>query len=407
MPLDALTVSTQVRQMGELLVQRRAEEKRRLELARALVQEQRDEWERLAHEAELAQNRVAVPTGPLDETVPQPSRTLPYTAIATDGSEIDPDRHGASANFFVINIGWAKIPYGQVGRAAELRSSARLEFEDEQLFIADPQNPRRQVPVRDRHLDAERTVRELEKLVDLAVSEDDQHGDVPIVALVDGTLLFSVLEERPKDFLRRHFYTRYARLLDQLQERGIPIAAYASRTRGLDLVNLFREQCKGEPLLCANCGQAPPSGWTSSRKGRPVPMCALRGLTDADLLRPFLREWDRSALFRVRSNTHDPYFGDHAIHYFLLETGREAARVEVPAWVARDQVHLRLVHAALVDQCVKGQGYPAVLARADDRAVLTMQDRQVLNTLVLQELARRGVHARPSAKLSRKQVRTV
>ena len=55
----------------------------------------------------------------------------------------------------------------------------------------------------------------------------------------------------------------------------------------------------------------------------------------------------------------------------------------------------------------QGFGYPAVLARADDRAVISLGDRGVLDTLVQQELARRGVVARPSAKLSRKQVRTV
>jgi hypothetical protein len=60
-----------------------------------------------------------------------------------------------------------------------------------------------------------------------------------------------------------------------------------------------------------------------------------------------------------------------------------------------------------VDQCLKGFGYPAVLARADDRAVISLSDRTVLDTLVRQELARRGVLARASAKLQRKQVRTV
>ena len=61
----------------------------------------------------------------------------------------------------------------------------------------------------------------------------------------------------------------------------------------------------------------------------------------------------------------------------------------------------------LVDQCAKGFGYPAALARADDRAVISLSDRTVLDTVVQQELARRGVVARASAKLSRKQVRTV
>jgi hypothetical protein len=213
------------------------------------------------------------------------------------------------------------------------------------------------------------------------------------VALVDGTLLFSVLEERPRDFLRSRFYTDFVHQLDRLRRARVPVAAYASRSRGIDLVHLFRAVCGSLPLVCAVCHGAH--------------ACALRGLTDAHLLGHWLGRGERSGLFRVRSNVHDPYYGIHRVYFFLLNTGDEIARVEVPEWVARDQALLDLLHAVLVDQCAKGQGYPAVLARADDRAVISLADRSVLDTLVRQELARRGVVSRPSAKLARKQVRTV
>jgi hypothetical protein len=130
-------------------------------------------------------------------------------------------------------------------------------------------------------------------------------------------------------------------------------------------------------------------------------------LNDAHLLGRGLARWDRSGLFRVRSNVHDPYYGPHRVYFFLLQTGDEIARIEVPEWVARDQAMLNVLHGVLVDQCAKGFGYPAVLARADDRAVISLGDRGVLEQLVSQELARQGVTARPSAKLTRKQVRTV
>jgi hypothetical protein len=109
----------------------------------------------------------------------------------------------------------------------------------------------------------------------------------------------------------------------------------------------------------------------------------------------------------VLSNVHDPYYGIHRVYFFLLRTTQELARVEVPEWVASNPRHLALVHAVLVDQCTKGFGYPAVLARADDRAVISLSDRGVVDTLVRQELARRGFSSRASAKLARKQVRTV
>jgi hypothetical protein len=395
MPLNLLELSTQVREMGELLAQRRVDEQRRLVLLDGMLAEYSDRWEELAELAETVQERVAVPTGPLDERVPAPHHPAAYTAMASDGAEIDPDRHGGSGDFYLINVGHARIPYGQPEREVELRSVSSLGYTDEDLFIADPRDPRRQVPMRDRHLDALRTVEELRALADLAESEiaSNRGHATPAVALVDGTLLFSVLEERPRDFLRTKFYSDFVLQLERLRQARIPVAAYASRSRGIDLIHLFRAVCGSTPLVCEVCHGAH--------------ACALRGLNDAHLIGRHLERWDRSALFRVRSNVHDPFYGIHRVYFFLLATGDEIARIEVPEWVARDRSLLELLHGVLVDQCAKGFGYPAVLARADDRAVISLGDRGVLDTLVQQELARRGVVARPSAKLSRKQVRAV
>jgi NurA domain len=390
MPLDLLELSTQVRQMGELLAHRRADEQRRLRLLDGMLAEYRDRWQELAELAETVHERVAVPTGPLDERIPPPARPATYTAMATDGAEIDPDRHGGSGEFYLINVGRVRIPYGQPERDVELSSVSTLGYKDDELYIVDPRDPRRQVPMRDRHLDALRTVEEVRALADLA--EVDSFS-APAVALVDGTLLFSVLEERPRDFLRSRFYSDFVFQLERLRRAGVCVAAYASRSRGIDLVHLFRAVCGSTPLVCGICNGAH--------------ACALRGLNDAHLIGRGLDRWERSGLFRVRSNVHDPYYGSHRVYFFLLATGDEIARVEIPEWVARDQAMLGLLHAVLVDQCAKGFGYPAVLARADDRAVISLGDRGVLDTLVQQELARRGVSARPSAKLSRKQVRTV
>ena len=392
MPLDLLELSSQVRRMGELLAQRRIDQHNRLRLLDDMLADWCDRWQELAELAESVHERVAVPTGPLDARVPAPPRPASYTAMATDGAEIDPDRHGGGGDFYLINVGRVRIPYGQPEREVELRSVSTLGYTDDDLYIVDPRDPRRQVPMRDRHLDALRTVAELRALADLAEGEAAT-SDVPSVALVDGTLLFSVLEERPRDFLRARFYTDFVLQLERLRRLGVPVAAYASRSRGIDLVHLFRAVCGSTPSVCDVCSGAH--------------ACALRGLNDAQLIGRGLEQWQRSGLFRVRSNVHDPYYGIHRAYFFLFATGDEIARVEVPEWVAGDARLLASLHAVLVDQCSKGFGYPAVLARADDRAVISLGDRGVLDTLVQQELARRGVVARPSAKLARKQVRTV
>src|SRR5215470_15099088 len=279
MPLDLLELSSQVRQMGEQLARRRADEQSRLELLEAMLADYRDRWEELADLAESIPERVAVPTGPLDERVPPGPRPSRYTALATDGAEIDPDRHGGSGEFYLINVGRVRIPYGQPEREVELRSVSSLGYTDEDLFIADPRDSRRQVPMRDRHLDALRTVEELRALADLAEVEPHQ-VEAPAIALVDGTLLFSVLEERPRDFLRTRFYTDFVHQLDRLRQAHVPVAAYASRSRGIDLVHLFRAVCGGTPLVCDVC--------------RGAYACALRGLSDAHLLGRGLERWERS-----------------------------------------------------------------------------------------------------------------
>src|ERR1700730_868416 len=125
MPLDLLELSAQVRQMGELLAERRADELRRLRLLDGMLLDYRDRWQELAELAETVQERVAVPTGPLDERIPPPARPDAYTAMATDGSEIDPDRHGGSGDFYLINVGRVRIPYGQPERDVELGSDSR------------------------------------------------------------------------------------------------------------------------------------------------------------------------------------------------------------------------------------------------------------------------------------------
>src|SRR5207237_2050097 len=169
--------------------------------------------------------------------------------------------------------------------------------------------------------------------------------------------------------------------LERLRRAHVPVAAYASRSRGIDLVHLFRAVCGSTPLVCQVCQGAH--------------VCALRGLNDAHLIGRGLERWERSGLFRVRSNVHDPYYGIHRAYFFLLSTGDETARVEVPEWVARDASLLRLVHAVLVDQCLKGFGYPAVLARADDRAVLLLAERDVVGAMVERECARPGLRRLP------------
>jgi len=91
---------------------------------------------------------------------------------------------------------------------------------------------------------------------------------------------------------------------------------------------------------------------------------------------------------------HDPT----PIRFFYLNVGREIARVEVPAWVAQDQVLLDRLHAVIYDQAQKGNGYPYALSRAHEQAVVNTADRERFNELVTAALLRQGLPVRTSEK---------
>ena len=93
--------------------------------------------------------------------------------------------------------------------------------------------------------------------------------------------------------------------------------------------------------------------------------------------------------------------------FFYLNVGSEIARVEVPPWTADDPAQLDLVQAVVLDQCQKGLGYPNVLARAHDQAVVSGQDRMAFEYLRDAMQTREGVPPRASEKLHAKRIRAV
>jgi hypothetical protein len=324
--------------------------------------------------------------------------------IATDGSQIEPDRHGL-AEYFLINVGWAQIQYGETP-AAELSSEPRLSFEPTELFIRDGEG-RARVPIQGGHLAALRAVRELEKAAELALAAGElgagelgagelAASTLPTVVLQDGTLLLWVLEDRPEDLLRQTFLEPYVAEMRRCEQTGQPLTSYISRPRAPEVANLLRAAtCRGEVAGCAAC----------SRRGDAS--CALEGQFDR-LLFADLAPGQRSALFAVTLQERlAAYYRGQRVHFFYLNVGSEIARVEVPEWVARDPGALDLVQAALVDQCERGQGYPVALTRAHEQALVRAADRAGVRTLIASMFAQAGLTTAFSEKEAAKRIRAV
>jgi hypothetical protein len=182
-----------------------------------------------------------------------------YQVLATDGSQIEPDRHGP-ALCFLVNVGWAVIEYGAQPRA-ELASVPELCYRQEDLYV---RVGNRQAPIQGSRLEARRTVGEIQRLARLAAMPTA----LPRVALSDGLLLFGSYWEGPESFVRDYFLDLFKQALAGLQALDVPVAGYVSRPRAAEVVALLRLDPRHQQV-CPRCGQQ--AGDTD---------CVLEGLAD-------------------------------------------------------------------------------------------------------------------------------
>lgn len=334
---------------------------------------------------------VARPLAPPAGRWPLPSCPADFSVVATDGSQIDPDRHGP-ALCYVINIGVANLRYGSQPRAI-LESKPSLGFADDDLYMT---YEGRKLLVESHLLDGRRGILESKGLTEHAVR---CASDGPTVAVQDGTLVLRTVEGWGKDYILKFFLGEFLGCLEDMRQHGVSVCSYVSRPRGSDVVNLLRlTRC---PYPIANCEDLCPE--PVQRESQPCGQ--LIGLLDGSLYHRYLAPGERSAVFLSPSQVSLSYYGEHRVCFFYVNIGREVARVEVPEWVAMDEDHLDLIHAVLYDQCQRGSGYPRVLIEAHEKAVISGAERQQFQELLEATLVTRGIERRPSQKQWSKRLR--
>ena len=389
MTLDMLKLGSRVGLMGRAMLDRGARYPRWVAHARRQLRDLAPDWEGLAEVAHGANIRLATPREQLNirYTLAEPPHA--YRVIATDGSQIEPDRHGI-ADYYVLNVGWAVIEYGPAP-AAELASEPSLHFEPEDLYIV---HDDRRVPVQERHLSARRAHGEMAKAASLA--EERGRDGSPTVVLADGTLQLWVLEERPDNFLREALLTPYVEAMARVRDAGVPLASYMSRPRHAEVTGLLRAAtCRRGVNACDGCAR---------RTDEP---CVFDRLPDRALFEDLL-DGERSALFEATLQADlAVYYEGQVPHFFYMNVGSELVRVEVPSWTAANPDWLALVQSIVYDQCRKGLGYPNVLARAHEQAIVSSGDRMAFDYFLDGMLARLGVPARSSEKQHSKRLRAV
>jgi NurA-like 5'-3' nuclease len=76
-------------------------------------------------------------------------------------------------------------------------------------------------------------------------------------------------------------------------------------------------------------------------------------------------------------------YPDHLKPYFIyLDVGKEIARIEIPAWIAQQSEFVDSICSVVLDQSLKGNGYPVCLAEAHEQAVIKSPDRDFFNHLI-------------------------
>lgn len=345
------------------------------------------DWQTLA--VKTARSKPSWLTATLVEPVTlqrsRPERPAKLTVLATDGSQLFPDRHEV-ADCFLINIGSIVIHYG-TGERPLLMSAPSLFFREEDLYLS---WNGKHLPVNPEIVSIRRGIMELEALADLLTSIPENGRKA--VALSDGTLINWTLEGKPDDF-RLPLMARTASVFGRFSAARVPVAGYISSPNSADVVNALRVGlCPEETVpACETCPQR------ALHPDHP-PCERIEGLLDRTLFGRILRApGNRSALFRSTSEILKEY-GPHRIYFFYVNTGSEIARVEIPEWVAQDPELTGLIHSAVCDQVEKGKGYPVILAEAHEKAVVRNVDRELFYRLLSDSYVIGGVRSEISRK---------
>ncbi|MBI2759934.1 MAG: DNA double-strand break repair nuclease NurA, partial [Chloroflexi bacterium] len=189
----------------------------------------------------------------------------------------------------------------------------------------------------------------------------------------------------------------------------IAFGAYTSAPGTSEVVNALRvAACPLDEVACTRC-----PGLTLCER----PCDEVGPTNDAELFWSLLAPGERSAVFRTRSRAflrsdeqaQPPWYEQegHTVGFFYLRVANEIARVELPLWAADDPARVSLLHAALLDQCAKGPGYPVVLQEAHEQAVITTVDRRSFTALLEREIEQSGAIPHGSAKSKSKRVRSI
>lgn len=407
--LDVNQLQGQLSDFNAYQAREQARQRQRQAVALQALNACHAEWEAVRAAVTDAKPRqlVADMLGAPAECCTAPDRPDAITVVASDGSQIYPDRH-IEPTYFLVNVSQIAFHYGtmdapmmQATPLFKYRTDDLDKLYDDVLATGSPEA-----------VSAIRDEMELDLLFQTA--ENAKVDGRPLVAIVDGTLIRWMIRGMRNEALEEQLIANYTAILQQFMEKDLPLCSYISLPRNTEVVNLlafYREHVQAVNALSGDTAPAglfdvPPD--TSSSEDD-VPM---EGLMDRRVFERLLQPGERSALFSSASHIQRDYPEGNKICYFYVHiparTGPgEIGRVEMPQWVAEDEALVDQVHSVILDECAKGNGYPMILSEAHERAVIRAAERETFQRMIERAMAGAGIPFGYSRKRRSKQRPTV
>ncbi len=397
MTLEFEKLTQELDKMAQIAAQRYEQRATRSQDALADIRTYRDRWDLIEQAVHMAREegdehaRLARPFDrhlPLDVNVPTPPSPPEATLVATDGSQIMPDRHAAHL-YYLVNIGGIVYHHGR-DHSPFIFSEPTITYPEDDAQVEAFEYSSGRVSI-------ERDKAEIGRL-SRQIWHASRQPDTPqpLVAMLDQRLLYWPTTGS-SSMVDYEAVKAWSQSMTEIRECGGLLAGYIDRPGTSAVMTLLSaiSAVAGERSL----------DWKTLGKSS-----ANQGLTDADLFSHLLGPGERSKLFCNVSQISDQFAEDDPLNrvcFFYINPGLTpgyVARVDVPQWVAEDDSAVDAIHALIIDQCRILGSYPYVLARADEMAVVGHQDVAELNFMIDVNMQRYGVSSAITAKLDSKAV---
>lgn len=324
--------------------------------------------------------------------------------IAVDGSQVYLEPRDIMM-YYVINTGSIILQQGSSLSPITV-TRPLIYYKEEDIYNSYMQ-------LKDRkEINAERELVEMKELARLATEEKDKtinNISQLTIAITDGPLLIWS-GEKDTDAQERQRISEYVRQLELIQKVDCIPLGCIDQPRSANVLRLL-------DIL-----ELPESEINLDRLRR----TSYQDMTDRTLFANILNPNERSAIFinTARLNRRlanydqgrtDGIFAEKGqqVCFFYLNVSRikdeENAiiiRIDLPIWVTYIPLMIDKIHNSIYEDC-EGMGYPYVLARAHELAVITNKDRRDFEDMLAIEMWKKGIIPRVSRKSFWKQQLTV